>query len=152
MPRTCSICSRSDATALNQLLRDGQSARSVALRFGISEDALGRHAKNHLGEAPRGGKATSKAPVIAPLAAGVDPLDELIEKLRARALAGNPNDTREYRLALAAQQADRASALPARDLVHDPDWIALRSRILASLAPFPEARLAVANAIRDESI
>jgi hypothetical protein len=144
MPRTCSICSRVDVAALNELVRGGQSARSVARQHGLSEDAFDRHVKNHLGDRARG----TKAQVIAPLAAGVDPLAELIEKLRTRALAGNPNDTREYRLALAAQQAERASSIPAHDLAHDPEWIALRSLVLAALAPYPEARLAVANAIR----
>lgn len=67
--------------------------------------------------------------------------------LRVRALAGNPADTREYRLALAAQLDARHAAPPTRALASEPEWIALRAAILAALAPFADARQAVADAI-----
>jgi hypothetical protein len=140
MARPCSICVRADAPELNELLQSGRSARSVAAAFSLSEDALGRHARGHLN---RPVASASPPPT------GVAPLDELIDALRVRALAGNPSDTREYRLALATQQAERAGAVATHDLVNDPEWITLRSLVLAALAPFPAARIAVADAIRE---
>ncbi len=39
MARRCSVCSRPDAGAINALLGEGRSARSVAVERGLSEDA-----------------------------------------------------------------------------------------------------------------
>ena len=141
MARNCSICSRSDAGMINELLRSGRSARAVALELGISDDAVGRHARTHLGRVPAPGLPRSRA------SGPADPLGELTSALRLRALAGNPSDTREYRLALAAQLDAKHAAAPSHDLAAEPEWIALRTKMLAALEPFPEARLAIAAAI-----
>jgi transposase-like protein len=144
MARNCSICSRPDAGAVGELLRSGRSVRSVALEFGLSDDALGRHARHHVSRpaAPASSHPRAAAP------AG-DPLDELVQALRVRALAGSPADTREYRLALAAQSDARHSAPPQRDLATEPEWLALRTAMLAALDGFPEARQALADALGD---
>lgn len=151
MPR-CSVCSRPDAGAINALLGEGRSARSVAVELGLSEDAVQRHAHRHtvrpIVAAPRAA-AVSPAAVATPgelLGAG-DPLDELVNALRAQALAGSPAIVHQYRLALAAQADVRHAAPPSRDLTSEPEWRTLRAAILRALEPFPEARQAVADAL-----
>jgi hypothetical protein len=142
MARICTICARSDAGTIAEMLGSGRSARSLAALLGLSNAALLRHARNHL---PRPSEPeTSGRRDVPP---GLDPLDELTAALRVRALAGNPADTREYRLALAAQAAARHGAAPTRDLAVEPDWIALRTIMLAALEPFPKAREAIAAAL-----
>jgi hypothetical protein len=54
---------------------------------------------------------------------------------------------REYRLALAALEARRAASVSAPAYVDSAEWIDLRTRLLAALQPYPEARLAVAEAL-----
>jgi hypothetical protein len=137
MARSCSVCVRSDAGAINDLLLGGRSARSVAADVGLSHRALLRHAANHL-------RRSTSSP---PAASHADPLDELTAALRSRALGGDTAAAREYRLALAAQHAARHAAASARALVDEPEWIALRTRLLRLLEPFPEARLAVADGL-----
>jgi hypothetical protein len=137
MGKACTVCSLPLAGAINELLRSKRSARAIAAEFGISYDALTRHARNHLAK-----PASTDAP-----AATADPLDELVAALRTRALAGNPSDTREYRLALAALADLRHATPPTRDLAGEPEWIALRSTMLRALEPFPDARQAVADAL-----
>lgn len=151
MPR-CSICSRPDAGAINALLGEGRSARSVAVDLGLSEDAVQRHAHRHVvrpivaaPEAAAVPSATAATPGD-PLAAG-DPLDELVNALRTQALAGNPAIVHQYRLGLSAQADLRHAAPPTRDLASEPEWRALRAAILQALEPFPEARQAVADAV-----
>lgn len=140
MARSCSICSRPDAGAINELLRSGRSARSVALEVGAGEDAVGRHARRHVARVPASEPARRREPPA-------DPLDELLSALRVRALAGDSAAAREYRLALAAQSDIRHAAPPRRDLAAEPEWLELRARILEALEPFRDARLAVADAI-----
>jgi hypothetical protein len=139
MGAACSVCRLPLAGAINELLRSGRSARAVAGEFEVSYDALTRHARNHL----------AKREPAPPPGSDVDPLDELVNALRVRALAGNPSDTREYRLALAAQADLRHAAPPRRDLASEPEWIALREAMLRALEPFPGARTAIVAALAE---
>jgi hypothetical protein len=144
MARSCSICSRPDAGAINALLSEGRSARSVAVELGLSEDAVQRHAQRHL--------ARHSAPVLVgalPSNPPRDALDELVASLRTQALAGNPAIVHQYRLALSAQADARHAAPPSRDLATEPEWIALRTAMLNALADYPEARQAIADALGD---
>jgi hypothetical protein len=142
MARSCTICASALASTINGLLAEGRSARSVAAEMGLSSRALQRHAANHGDRTVAPSVPESAVPESA-----ADPLDELVAALRVRALAGNPADTREYRLALAAQSAARHATAPRRSLVDEPEWAALRTRLLSALQPFPEAAQAVADAL-----
>lgn len=141
MGSRCGVCTNPSAGSIDERLRTGLPARAVAAEFGISYDALTRHARNHLDRARRA------APSSIPTSTAGDPLDELVAALRVRALAGNPSDTREYRLALQAQADARHAAPPTRDLASEPEWIALRTHLLAALRPFPDAKWAVVAAL-----
>jgi hypothetical protein len=136
--RTCSVCARSDAGAIDELLRSGRSARAVALEVDLGEDAVLRHRTRHLGR-------RSEPPPSDP--SGLDPLDELVDALRRRALDGDAVVAREYRLALAAQSAQAHATAPPVELATTREWLDLRSRLLEALEPFPDARIAVAEAL-----
>jgi hypothetical protein len=139
MARPCTVCGRPDAGRINELLRSGRSARAVAGEYAVGYAALTRHARNHLSR-----------PEIANGAADLgdlDPLDELVMTLRARALAGSDAASREYRLALAAQATARHAMAPTRALADSDEWIVLRTTMLKALAPFPGARIAIADAL-----
>jgi hypothetical protein len=136
----CSVCAAPQRAAIDQLLIGGRSGRSLAVEFGLSIDAMKRHARNHV-------VPSEELPELPP---GADPLDELVASLRTAAVTGkNPSAAREYRLVLALQ-AERRNERPAYDVVADPTWIRLRTVMLDALKPFPEARLAVADALRSE--
>jgi hypothetical protein len=139
------------AGAIGEALRSGRSARAVAAEFGVSYDALTRHARNHGARHPVAtDAATNPEPAGGTLP--LDPLDELTAALRTRALAGNPSDTREYRLALAAQLAAKHAAAPTRSLATEPEWVAVRTTMLRALEPFPKARQAIADALAEAGV
>lgn len=137
--RRCSVCSHAARSTIDADLEAGASARSLAMTHGLGTDAVQRHARNH--------RARDPIPVDPEIPPSAPPLDELVEALRARALAGDPAVVREYRLALTAQEVARASAAPPLDLSATPEWHLLRGRILDALHPYPEARMAVADAL-----
>lgn len=168
MARRCTVCSRPDAGIVNALLTEGRSARSVALERGLSEDAMQRHAMRHLRRPveqalarerqgtrhdlePR--EEVSRSPAhrsrerVAAAVGGADPLDELVDALREQALAGNPAIVHQYRLSLAAQADARHAIPPLRTLASEPEWVALRTRLLEALEPYPEATAAVVRAL-----
>jgi hypothetical protein len=143
MARSCSVCTLPLAGAINEALQAGRSARAVAGEYGLSYYALTRHARNH---------GSRILPAKVPAARIADPLDELTAALRIRALAGNPADTREYRLALAAQSAALHATAPPRSLAAEPEWIALRATMLRALEDHPAARLAIAAALTEAGV
>lgn len=134
----CTVCQDPRVQTLDSLLAQGRSGRSLAAEFGLSPDAVKRHAKAHAAPRDSGRRAPS----------GADPLSELVDALRSRALDGNNSGTvREYRLALAAL-TERSAERPAYNVLADPEWLRLRDLLLEALEPYPEARLAVADALR----
>jgi hypothetical protein len=132
----CKVCLDERVQDVDAALAAGRSAHSLAVEFGLPPESMKRHARSHA--------RRFDAPVNRP---GTDPLVELTTALRTPALGGDTAAAREYRLALhavAAQSAER----PAYNVLIDPEWIALRTAILRALEPYPEARQAVADAIR----
>jgi hypothetical protein len=135
----CKVCASLNRAAVDAALAAGESARSLAIAFGLSPESMKRHARSH---------ARSVAPAQPAAAADeIDPLVELAAALKARALGGDPNSAREYRLILSALAA-RGQAPAPPDVLHDPEYVRARTIILEALRPFPAARLAVADALR----
>lgn len=48
MPRACTVCSHSSASAITKEIADGVSFRDIASRFGVTFHAVGRHSQNCL--------------------------------------------------------------------------------------------------------
>lgn len=142
MPPVCTVCSHREAPAIDEALRGGATARAVSAGYDLSYDAVARHSRNHLAARSAVG---SQPPTDH---ASADPLDELADHLRRRALAGSDPASREYRLLL-GQQAARSATAPPISFVTTDEWAELRGRILEALKPFPEARQAVADALED---
>jgi hypothetical protein len=142
MPPTCSICTRGDVAAINGLLLDGRSARSVAIDLGLKSTAVQRHVRmKHHTIVTIPAKAVAKPTE--------DPIDELVNVLRNKAL-NNSNDAamvHQYRLALAAQKEAKSATGLVRDLATEPEWLTLRARMLKALEPYPDARVAIAEAL-----
>ena len=137
MSQRCSICQDSRVADINNLLADGQSARAIGKALGLGHDSINRH-RAHLNTTLPAGLVPSS---------GGDPLAELVESMRPRALTGeNPGERREYRLAL-TQLSQKSSERPPYNVLVDPEWLRLRGILLDALKPYPEARQAVADAL-----
>jgi hypothetical protein len=154
MPRTCTVCVHGDRPAVDQALVNHRPYRNIAAQFRLSTSALVRHHDDHLPEALTKAKA----------AADVAQADDLLAQLRAlrskamalllaaeksgdirTALAG----VREARvtLELLLELSQRIDRRPTLNLLVAPEWLATRSALLDALAPYPEARSAVAASL-----
>ncbi len=163
--RDCRTCAHSEASVINGLLARGQSVRSIARQFGLSEASVRRH-KHHvtvysgLDQSTGDSRRSDAAPPE-----GADPLLWELAQLRKVAQGALAHAARTKNLAATASLLRAANGLlellariekrvgpdaqvqVAVSLVTSPEWVSLQARIVQALGPFPEARQAVRLAI-----
>jgi hypothetical protein len=151
MPRRCSVCDHPERQKVDEALVTGAPYRSIAKRFVLSESAVYRHKVEHL--PARLAKAREAAEV-----AQADDLLAQVRDLQDRALAvlGRAESAGELRTALGAIREARGNLELLAKLIGDLDerpqvnvLIAQEAQttIIAALAPYPDARQAVADAL-----
>jgi hypothetical protein len=158
MGRTCTICNHKDHESINSALIGSESLRTIADRWSVSKTSLLRHKADHL-------PATL---VEAVAAAAVAEGDNLMDRLRqlsrettsilaeARTAGSKDNNLALKAIGRAERQLELMRRLLGEyqaggsvNLEESPEWQELRTAILLALEPFPEARLAVAKAVKN---
>ena len=152
MPRQCTVCSHAQREAIDRELVAGTAFPAIAALYrDTSVDALGRHKAAHL----------PLRLVQAQGAHEVADADDLLAQLRglaeeAHRIKGKAEASGDYRTALAgvrelvrivevlAELRGELDRRPVNILVM-PQWIAVRTALMEALAPFVEARVAVAE-------
>jgi hypothetical protein len=153
LARTCTVCSHPEREAIDRALVDGQSSGKLAGRYRtLDERAIRRHRSNHLPTTlarAREAEEVSRA----------DHLLDQVRGLQDRALTilGKAENAGELRTALGAIREARGNLellakllgeldeRPQVNILVSPEWIAVRAVVLEPLAPYPEARAAVAG-------
>jgi transposase-like protein len=155
MPRTCTVCAHADLSAVDKALVGGGSYRDVAQRFGLSKHAVARHRAEHLPV------RLVKAEQAAQTTEATDLLRE-VKALRSKTYrilleAEGKGDlktalmaVREARgcLELLAEVEGQLDRRPQVSIVASPEWVAVRTALLAALRPYPDARQAVVERLR----
>jgi hypothetical protein len=157
MPR-CTICSHAEREAIEQALLAGQPFRAVAWFFGTSATALFRHKQDHLPVALLSAQGAAEIAHGDNLLEQVRTLQSKTHAILARAEAAGQltvalQAVREARgcLELLAKLLGELSQGTTVNILLAPEWQRLRSTIIVALAPFPEARQAVLQALTGAS-
>src|SRR5829696_6358846 len=149
--RRCTVCSYEHVGAIDRALIAARPIRGIAKTFGVSEDAVGRH-RTHLpktllkahdvAETIRADELFAEAAALQTKAWELLHAAEANDDQRTALLA-----VREIRgcLELLARLLGEIQDRPMLTLVTAPEWFVLRGALLTALAPFPEARSAVAG-------
>ena len=151
MPRTCTVCAHPERAILDAALVRGEPLRDIAGRYAVSKSAVARHKAEHLPASLV--KATAAAEV-----ADADRLLRDAGALRAKAVslllaaerAGDLRTAlagvREARgcVELLARLLGELRDAPTVNIAITPAWVEIRAVVVAALAPYPEARAAVA--------
>ena len=140
MPRTCTICKHRERDAINKALLDGEPLRNIAARTGTSATALHRHKDEHM-------PATLVKAQEARESAQADDLLAQVRRLQAVTMniLAHAYQAQDLRTALQAVAQARgnlellgrlageleAESVKVNVLVASPDWLHLRSAILA---------------------
>jgi hypothetical protein len=173
MPRVCTVCTHADRAAIDQALVSGTPAPRLAALYRVSPDAVLRHAANHLPALLQQGQAVAeqtRAGALAEQQAGQHEAAarhalDVVAQLRAinnstLHILREAREAKQHGIALQAiDRVQRQIELQAKligDLDDRPvvnvlisaEWLQVRAVLLAALAPYPEARHAVAAALR----
>jgi transposase-like protein len=152
MPRPCTVCAHSDLDAIDAALVAGGSLRDIARRFGLSKDAVARHRDEHLPAALTEARDAEDAARADDLLAQVRQL-----QVRAHRILDRAEQTGDLRTALGAIREARGNLellakllgelndQPTVNVMVSPEWVSIRTVIIAALGPYPEARAAVAD-------
>lgn len=153
MPAVCSLCRRPEREAIDTAIVEGRdSLRNIALRYGTSAPTVLRH-REHI---PR--QLARAAEVVE-----VTRADSLLERTRqleddSRRLLAKAEGEGDFRAAIMAVRAaldvvallHRVNEERRESLAEDPEWTALRDRIIDALESHPAARDAVLEALRQD--
>jgi hypothetical protein len=152
MPRVCTVCSSEARDEVDRAIIAGQPLSQIAKRIGVSDTSVARHRDAHLSpaiakvEAERGSKLLARVEHLITRTEAILTAAEESGKVSV-ALAA----VRELRellrlLGNASGELDERPSVTV-NLLASPEWVATRSRIVAALEPFPDARNAVVSAL-----
>ncbi len=152
MPRTCTVCTHSDRTAIDRALVQGAAYRVIARQHGLDHDAVRRHADAHL---PRLLVQAEAARAVADADALLGEANRLYQAATEILDAARTNDNPEVALkaigaagrvlTLLGELLGELNRQPQVNVLVSPEWLQVRTVLLAALAPYPEARAVVAG-------
>lgn len=154
MAMTCTICRHPEREAIDRAIVDGVTLRHIASRFGVGYKAVQRHKDHVIAEVVQAHNAETLfnrealAARIIRLCEHTDTTLRLTDapdtSIQDRCTAG-----REVRgnLTLIAKIAGEIQTAPTVNIIQSPEWMQVQTVILQALAPYPDARIAVADAL-----
>ena len=154
MPRVCTVCTHAARTTIDDRLVHGVPFRTIAEQYNVSPQALIRHKNDHLPA------AMIKAQEETDVRHAIDIVQQLkaINSVCWRVLQ-EARETGDHALVLrATDRVFKQIELQAKligeleqegttTITITPQWVAIRTVLLHALAPYPEARAAVAAAL-----
>jgi hypothetical protein len=154
VPRVCTICSHDERPAIDRALVGGQPIRETSALFRVSEDAITRHRAHIPAKLAQAQEARTVAQADDLLAQVKGLRGKAISLLLKAEAAGDVRTAllgvREARacLELLAELEGELNRRPQINILVLPEWERIRVTMLTALAPYPEARTAVAEALR----
>lgn len=156
MPRTCTVCKHEKRAEIDAALVNSESYRNVSNQYGLSFASVQRHKAKHLpGELV---KAQDAQDVL-----NADSLLTDVQALKKTAgeVMQEARTAEDYRGAVAAINAQgrlielmleaigKLNRNPQVNILISAQWLEVRTAVLRALAPHPEARLAVVEALKN---
>lgn len=155
MPRPCTVCKHESREIIDEMLMvKNDSFREVSGRFGLARSSLQRHKAEHI---PKRLAKAQEAEVVAEA-------DDLLAKVlnieqTANRIAKRAEEEGDLRTAISGcRELARLVELLAKlqgvlkegttvNVLVQPQWIQTRNVIVEALRDFPDARIAVADAL-----
>jgi hypothetical protein len=158
MARACSVCQNELAHLVNVALVSRESYRAISRQYGLSKDALRRHAQEHIPELLVKAREASERSEAGDLLEELRRIGERLERLSDLAEADGDyrtaiggQGTLLKRVDLLARVRQIIQEAPTVNLYLSPEWIELRAVIVTALDDHPDARESVLRALETAS-
>ena len=152
MPRTCTVCTHADRATIDRAIVQDTAYRVIARQYGLDHDAVRRHADNHLPAMLAKAQAARDVAHADHLLREANRLYATATGIMDAAQAQSDHEltlkaigTAGRMLGLLGELLGELNRQPQINLLVAPEWLTVRAALLAALAPFPEARAAVAE-------
>lgn len=157
MPRVCTICIHAERANIDQALVGGGSFRDIAGHYGLSKSSVERHKADHLPQ------AMVKAAEQEDIRNAIDVVKQLkaINSATLNILSEARHEGDHDTALKAIDRVQRQIELQAKllgelddrpqisqvNVLFAPEWLMVRQAIMHALAPYPDARIAVAGSL-----
>lgn len=145
----CTVCSHHDRAAIDGALVAGTPYRNIAERFSVSLAALARH-REHISAAIAQREEAHALDVVKQLLAINGAMWAILTAARKTGDADaqfKAVDRIQRQIELQAKLLGDLDERPQVNVLVLPEWLAMRTAILAALTAYPEARDAVVDAV-----
>jgi hypothetical protein len=156
MTRTCTICTHPQRAEIDAAAIAGEAYRDIARRYGMSKDAVMRHAAQHLLAELVKAKQAEDVTRATDLLAMATERDAKALALLAKAEAACDLKTAGQMLRISLVSLELLARLRGElneqttvNILVAPEWVAIRNVLLRALWPYVEARIAVAAALAE---
>ena len=167
-PVKCQVCKHEKREAIDSAIVAGLPLRTIGKQFGVGKNIVERHKRLHLmqslADTPAAREATRADVLLTQLQsqqARADRLYQQAERILQRAQKRRDHGTSlaairtaastlaEYRnsLELLAKLAGQLRESPTINVLISSEWGRVRGAVIIALAPFPDARAAVSQAL-----
>src|SRR5215212_10319892 len=158
MSRVCTVCSHEDRFEIDTVLVDRSKAyRDIARRYSVSKDAISRHVSGgHISELIALAADAERAARADSLLDRIEALQSRTEEALTKAEEGDNlfatfRGISEMRrnLELIGEVTKELNRTPTLNLTLNPEYIELRTAILAAVESHPEAAASISRAMRE---
>ncbi|HEV2460371.1 MAG TPA: hypothetical protein VGS80_18605 [Ktedonobacterales bacterium] len=154
MPRVCTICSHPQRPAIDAALVASTPYRAIARRFRVSKDAVARHGAEHIpaaiSHAQEAREEAQALDVVKQLKAINGVALEILNTARRQSdpdIALKAIDRIHRQIELQAKLLGDLDELPIVNVLLSPEWVTVRSALMAALALHAQARQDVVTAL-----
>lgn len=154
MARSCTVCKHPERDAIDRALVDGASLRDIAGQYGLTKSSVARHQAEHLPA------SLVKAAEAEDVAHAIDIVKQLkaingaaLEVLKNARASGDGDlvlkavDRVQKQIELQAKLIGELDERPQINIWLAPEWMDARAALVQALSPYPEARIAAADAL-----
>ena len=154
MPMVCTVCRHASRAAIDMALVAGESYRDIAKQFGVSAAAVFRHKDSHLPahvvQAAADEASKQAIDVIQQLKAINAASLQVLQEARSAKdgmLALSAVDRIQKQIALQARLLAEINEKPVVNIILTEEWQQVRTALLRALRPYPDAAVAVSDAL-----
>jgi hypothetical protein len=157
VPRRCTICHHEEREAIERDILEKVPGREIAKRYeSLSQGAVQRHTDNHMAETLAKSRDVAEISDAERLQAELEQVKADVHRLKAKAeeegdirTALMGCDRALKALDLQARVAQLIQTAPTVNVLVSPEWVELRTVIVAALEPHTAARESVVRAITE---